>query len=305
VNQRASGSLAVIGAAVLFGTSATSRALADLDIDSTVVAAIRLLIGGGGLALLALHRFGWQMLVALWRRPVVLLMGTAVAGYQALFFIGTGRTGVAVGTLVSLALAPFAAGILGWLLGAGAPGRIWAVSTTLAVIGVGMLTELGGGGVIDPVGVAAALGAGGCYAVYTVIGGRIVREGFPSGAVLGASFAVGGLLLTPWLGGTGVSEFLTPRGLALALWLGIAATTVAYLLFGVGISRLAPGSVATLNLFEPVVAALFGVLLLNEAIAGIGLVGCALIVAALATLGIAESRTPRTPDTAGVGASTP
>jgi drug/metabolite transporter, DME family len=301
VNSRAGGSLAVIGAAVLFGTSATSRAIADVDIDSTVVAALRLLIGGGGLAALAVHRYGLPMVMSLVRRPAVLLMGSAVAGYQALFFIGTGRTGVAVGTLVSLALAPFAAGLLGWILGAGAPGRIWAFSTTLAVLGVGLVTGLTGGGQgLDGLGVAAALGAGGCYAVYTVIGGRLVREGIPSGAVLGAAFAVGALLLTPWLGGDGLGDILSPRGLLLALWLGLAATTVAYLLFGVGIARLAPGSVATLNLFEPVVAALLGVLLLGETIAGAGLIGCVLIVGALATLGVAESRTPTSP---GMGAS--
>jgi drug/metabolite transporter, DME family len=300
VNHRAGGSLAVIAAAVLFGTSATARAIADLDIDSTLVAALRLLVGGGGLAALAVHRFGLRTLMSLMRRPAILLMGTAVAGYQALFFIGTGRTGVAVGTLVSLALAPFAAGLLGWIMGAGAPGRIWVFSTTLAVIGVALVTGLTGGGqALDGLGIAAALGAGGCYAVYTVIGGRLVREGIPSGAVLGAAFAIGALLLTPWLGGD-VTQVLTPRGIALALWLGLAATTVAYLLFGVGISRLAPGSVATLNLFEPVVAALLGVLLLGEAIGGSGLVGCALIVGALATLGVAESRTPAGTD---VGAS--
>ena len=53
----------------------------------------------------------------------------AVAGYQALFFMGTARTGVAVGTLISLAIAPFLAGVLGWLLREGAPGWVWAVST--------------------------------------------------------------------------------------------------------------------------------------------------------------------------------
>lgn len=288
MNPRALGALAVIGAAFLFGTSATSRSLVGLDIESTVVAAMRLLIGGCGLFAFAALRHGWRSVVALWRKPTVLLMAAAVAGYQAMFFIGTGLTGVAVGTLDSLSLAPFIAGVLGWLTGAGAPGKVWAVSTGLAVVGLVLLT--GTGDSVDFLGVAAALGAGASYAVYTVVGVRLVREGVPAESSLGASFALGALFLTPWLGGGGVTEFASAQGVVFALYLGLVATTLGYVLFGIGITRLSPGSVATLNLAEPVVATVFGLLLLNEVIAPIGLAGCLLIVGALALLGITESK---------------
>lgn len=288
MNPRAVGALAVVGAAFLFGTSATSRALVDLDIESTVVAAVRLLIGGLGLFVIAGIRHGWTYVMLLWRRPTILLMAGAVAGYQALFFVGTGLTGVAVGTLASLSLAPFIAGVLGWATGAGAPGKVWAVSTGLAVVGLVLLT--GTGSSVDFVGVLAALGAGASYAVYTVVGGRLVKQGVAAEASLGASFALGALLLTPWLGGGGVGEFASVKGILFALYLGLIATTLGYLLFGVGITRLSPGSVATLNLAEPVVATIFGLLLLGEVIGPMGLVGCALIVGALALLGVTESK---------------
>ena len=288
MNSRGIGALAVIGAAILFGTSATSRALVDLDVDSTVVAAMRLLIGGAGLFVLASWRHGVRAIVMLWKKPAILVMAGAVAGYQAMFFVGTGLTGVAVGTLASLSLAPFIAGVLGWATGAGAPGRIWAISTVLAVVGLALLT--GTGADVNVLGVFAALGAGASYAIYTVVGARLVRQGVPADASLGSSFALGALLLTPWLGGSGLDQFATGKGLLFALWLGVIATTLGYLLFGVGITRLSPGSVATLNLAEPVVATLFGLLLLGEVIAPVGLLGCTLIVAALALLGITESK---------------
>ena len=289
MNPRAIGALAVIGAAVLFGTSATSRSLSDIHADSTVVAAVRLLIGGVALFAFAAYRHGLSMMLRLWRRPLVLFMAMSTAAYQALFFVGTGLTGVAVGTLASLSLAPFIAGVLGWATGAGSPGRIWAGSTALAVVGLAMLT--GTGGDVNVVGVIAAIGAGASYAVYTVFGSRLVHQGIPADATLGASFGLGGLLLSPWLTGSGLDQFATGKGIVVALWLGLAATAIAYWLFGIGITRLAPGSVATLNLAEPVVATLFGLLLLGEVIAPMGLVGCLLIVGALALLGISESRT--------------
>lgn len=288
MNHRARGALAVIGAAFLFGTSATSRELIGLDIESTVVAAMRLLIGGFGLFVFASWRHGLPAVVSLWRKPAVLLMAAAVAGYQAMFFIGTGLTGVAVGTLASLSLAPFIAGVLGWVSGAGAPGKVWAISTGLAVVGLVLLT--GTGDSVNFLGVTAALGAGASYAVYTVVGVRLVREGVPADCSLGASFALGALFLTPWLGGGGVAEFASVQGLIFALYLGLIATTLGYVLFGIGITRLSPGSVATLNLAEPVVATIFGLLLLGEVIGPLGLAGCVLIVGALALLGVTESK---------------
>ena len=78
------------------------------------------------------------------------------------------------------------------------------------------------------------------------------------------------------------------------LWLGLVATTVAYLLFGIGLRELQPGHIATLNLFEPAVATLLGVLVLGETLGAVGWIGCLLVLAALALLGIAENR--RTPD---------
>lgn len=274
------------------------------DAPALSVAAMRLLVGAAGLlAFVAVRdrrrpsaRMGGGVLV-LWRRPVVWIMGAAVAGYQAFFFLGTSRTGVAVGTLISLAVAPFLAGLLGWALREGAPGWVWAVSTVIAIAGVALLMtgsiESG-----DGWGMIAASVAGSCYAVYTVIGVRLSRgvDADPS-AVLAASFSVGALILLPAALTSG--WWLSPAGVLEVLWLGLVATTLAYLLFGVGLRALQPGHIATLNLLEPAVATLLGVVVLGETLGVGGWVGCLLVVVALALLGIAETR----PDAAQDGAS--
>lgn len=284
------GAVAVLLAAALFGTSATSLALLTPGAPGPSVAAMRLLVGAVGLVVVVLSRGGAADLTALWRRPAIWIMGAAVAGYQAFFFMGTARAGVAVGTLISLAAAPFLAGILGWVLREGAPGWTWVVSTVIAVVGLTLLvsTSLG---VEEPIGMVYSLGAGVCYAIYTVVGVRLSREGRPPSAVLAASFSIGAVILLPaavtsdwWFSAAGVVE---------VLWLGLATTTVAYLLFGVGLRTLQPGHIATLNLFEPVVATILGVVVLGEVLGMAGWVGTLLVLGALSLLGLSEGRRSR------------
>ena len=172
-------SLAVLGAAVLFGTSGTSKALLIPDAAPISVAALRLVVGAAGLVLFVRWIGRTDQFKALLRRPIIWGMGAAVAGYQGMFFIALGRTGIAVGTLVCLGSAPLMAGLLGWLVGEGAPGWLWAGVTAIAVTGLAMLT-LGSEIAPDPVGILAALGAAACYAGYTVFGARLARDGFDS-----------------------------------------------------------------------------------------------------------------------------
>lgn len=281
--------VAVLMAAALFGTSGTARALLVPESWPPGVAAVRLLVGALGLLVFVRVTQGTLNAVrALWRRPGIWVAGAAVAGYQGLFFMGVDRTGVAIGTLVSLGLAPLLAGLLGWALGEGPPGWSWVLFTTVAVAGLSLLT-LGGTSGADPLGVLAALGAGCCYAAYTVLGAREARAGADAGAVMAAAFALGAVVLLPFLPAA-VQWLWSPAGLCLAVWLGIAATTVAYLLFGSALPVLQPGHIATLNLFEPVVATLLGVTLLGETLTGSAWLGCLLVMLSLVGLGLGERR---------------
>ena len=288
-----------MAAAVLFGTTGTVRQLLVPDAPGPGVAAMRLLVGAAGLVAFVIWRGDVSRLRELWRRPAIWFMGAAVAGYQAFFFIGTARTGVAIAALLALGSAPFLAGLLGWALREGAPGWMWAASTTIAVVGLSLLVA-GSLTTGDPVGMLSALAAGACYAVFTVVGVGVSREGYSGSAVLASSFAVGALLLIP--AAVSSSWWLDPGGVVTVLWLGLGTTTLAYLLFGLGLRVLQPGHIATLTLLEPAVATLLGVLVLQEPLSAIGWIGCLLIVVALALLGTAENR--RETSSAAQGATT-
>lgn len=273
----------VLGAAALFSTSGTSKALLEPDAAPASVAAVRLAVGALGMVGFVAWRGSGGDAFVLMRRPLVWLMALGVAGYQGFFFVGVQLTGVATGTLVALGSAPFMAGVLGWFVGEGAPGWVWLGATVVGISGLLLLT---GSGDANPVGVLAALAAAASYAVYTVFGARLSRDGHDASAVLTAAFVLGAVLLTPFLMQAG--WVFSGSGLVLAAWLGLVATTVAYLLFGLGLPVLQPGHIATLTLLEPVGATLWGVLLLGETLGATGWVGCSLILGALVVVGVRE-----------------
>ena len=289
-SQRRLASAAVLGSAALFGTSGTARVLLQPAAPAAGAAAARLIVGAAGLVAWASRTpQGREALLRLWRQPIIWAMGVTVAAYQVFFFLAMSRTGVAIGTLASLALTPFMAGILGWVMREGAPGYVWLVSTVLAISGVALLT-IGAGDQRDVLGIAFGLAAGASYAFYTVFGVRFARAGEEPTHVLAASFAISGLLVIPVFIASG-TWWMSWSSVLLILWLGLATTTLAYILFGMGFRVLQPGHIATLNLAEPVIATLLGVIVLGEVLGPLGALGCLLVIIGLGALGFSEGRT--------------
>ncbi|WP_233507064.1 DMT family transporter [Spongiactinospora gelatinilytica] len=131
--MKLNGPLAVVGAAMLWGTAGTAGALAVLggvDVAPVSLAAARLLIGGLLLAVLT----GAPAAVALLTgngpaRLPMLLAAVAAAGYQLAFFAAVTRTGVAIGTVVAIGSGPIFTGVLAWLIDGVRPTPRWAAAT--------------------------------------------------------------------------------------------------------------------------------------------------------------------------------
>ncbi len=284
--------LEVLGAAVLFGTTGTSQALGPSGTTPVGVGAARLVIGGAGL-LATLPWVGGDRRAALrlMRSRWGLLAGVMTAAYQLCFFAGVSRAGVALGTLVTIGSGPVFTALLSWVLLRERPGRGFVPATTLAVVGLVLLTVDGAERPgVDVGGLVLSLLSGLGYALYTVAAKRMISQGAHSSDAMGAAFGLGGLLLVPVLLTQPLGWLTTASGIVMALWLGLATTTVAYLLFGRGLRELPAGPVTTLVLAEPVVATLLGVVVLGERLGVVGWVGCTLVVAGLAVQGLASSR---------------
>lgn len=281
-----------LGAAALFGTTGTAQALGPTGTTPLGVGAARIAVGGAGL-LVVLPAVGGSRreALALWRSRWGLLSGLTTALYQVCFFAGVSRAGVALGTLVTIGSGPVFTGLLSWLVLRARPARSWVVATSVCVVGLVLLVGSGAEQPhVDPLGLLLALVSGLGYAVYTVSSKRLITGGHRSETVMTAAFSLGGLLLLPVLVTQPLSWLATPGGAALALWLGLGTTTLAYVLFGRALHHLHAGPVTTLGLAEPVVATVLGVVVLGETLTRAGWLGAALVLGGLVLQGAASSR---------------
>jgi DME family drug/metabolite transporter len=286
------GVLEVLGAAVLFGTTGTSATFAPATAGSVAIGAARLVIGGLVL-LMVLPRLGGRRgaVLAAWRTPVGLLAGVMTALYQLAFFAGVSLAGVALGTLATIGSGPILVGLLSWAFLRERPTATWWTSTLVCIAGLALLTLDGSGQPSVAIGgLALSLAAGAGYAAYTVAAKELMRRGVRSEEAMATAFGLGGVLLVPVLLVAGVAWLATIQGLAVALWLGLATLTVAYVLFGRGLRVLPAGPVATLVLAEPLVATLLGVGLLRETLGAMGWLGALLVGAGLALQGLVSVR---------------
>ena len=298
--------LSAVGAAALWGTTGTAQALGPDSSDPASVGAARVALGALVLALLAWRagalpsREGSHARGLLARTPapvLIVLGGLTVATYQAFFFQGVARAGVAVGTVVALGVAPLATGLLGLLLGERVTRR-WALATAGAIVGVLLLVagSAGDGGRLDLVGIAAALGAGVSYAGYTIAARALMVQGWPGLRVMAWFFALRALFLAPALALGDLGWLATTSGVLMVLWLGIAATGLSYVLFQHGLGSLPASTVATLSLAEPVTATLLGVLVLREHLTGLTTLGIAVVVASLSVMALRRRARPVIPE---------
>jgi drug/metabolite transporter, DME family len=275
--------LQVLLAALCFATTGTAQALGPSGTDPIAVGAARILVGGTLLVLVALA--GRAFTGRRWAPGPVLAAVAAVATYQLAFFAAVADTGVAVGTIVALGSAPALAGLFEWLLGR-RPEPRWAIATGLACAGVALLALAGGEASVSPLGIGLAVVAGGSYAVYTLAAKRLLSDGHAPEAVMAVAFGLAAIVLLPALALSGPGWLLHADGIALAVFLGVIPTALAYVLFARGLKRLSASETATLTLAEPLTAGLLGAIVLAEPMTAMSAAGAGLVLAGLVALGV-------------------
>lgn len=287
----------ILLAAALWGTTGTARALGPADADPLSVGAVRIVIGGALLALVAVVRRGHGP-TRLAAGPTI-LAAAGVALYQLAFFSGVAILGVALGTIIAIGSAPIVTGLLSVLRG-DRPTRRWYLATAAAVLGVALLAVPGPGPALDPRGVFLALAAGTGYALYATCAKALLRASPPL-VVMAAAFAGGALLLLPVAIRTDLRWLAEPGGLPVALHLGIVTTAVAYAIFGRGLALVPTTTAATLSLFEPLTASALGMVVLGERLTPLQALGAVAVLVGVAIIATGDSRpsSPASPAAAG------
>lgn len=161
----------------------------------------------------------------------------------------------------------------------------------LAGTGIALIAPWSGGGGVDPVGVALALAAGGCWAAYIVLGGRLSRELHGSAAV-SVGMLVASIAVLPFALSSGGLAAFTPRLLPPAIGVAVLSSALPYTLEMHALRLLPERTFSILMSLEPAVAALCGLLLLGERLTLPQWIAVVLVIAASAGATLTSRSSP-------------
>ena len=288
LRQRA-GLLQICLAGVLWGTGGLAVQVirehaplspATISAYRTTIAALVLLA-----ACVAMRQLGGVRQLLADRPGPTTFVGLATAAYQALYFASVVWVGVTVSTVVSLGVAPLALALRDTIRRR-TPPELPEVLTVVAAL-AGLMLVCGSAGLDDtgphPVlGVLAAIASGSAYAVATDVGEPLARSTEPL-VLTTAATLVGacGLLPVALLAG---GPWTTSDQVAIGtlVYLGGFTFAVAYALLYSGLRTTSSSAAVVATLLEPVTAAVAAAAFLGERLSAWGLVGIALVVAAIA-----------------------
>lgn len=196
----------------------------------------------------SLDRRRWSLLVP---------YGLALGAMNLAFYLALER--IPLGLAVALEfVGPLGVAILGSRRPAD---LLWAL---LAGVGILLLTPRFGGADLDPLGIVLALAAGGCWAVYILVGGRLSRRFSRGGEAAALGMLVSTALLLPVAAPVLARADLRPPVLGIALAVALLSSALPYTLEMVALRALPSRTFGILMSLEPAAATAIGWLLLGE-----------------------------------------
>lgn len=161
------------------------------------------------------------------------------------------------------------------------------VALFLALSGTALTIQITSGGSI--VGILLGIAAAVDYAIYILLGSRIVKRSGSIGstAVIIASTAGVYAIIAPI---HGLTFPVDVQGWVAILAIALVSTVLAFVTFFAGLKRIGPTTASTLSTFEPIVAVALAAVVLGETITPVQALGGALILAAVVILSRNELR---------------
>jgi inner membrane transporter RhtA len=204
--------------------------------------------------------------------PLTAAFGLVLAGMNLSFYASIDR--IPLGIAVSLEfVGPLAVAVGGsrrWI------DLVWVV---LAVAGILALTHAGGARPVDGLGVAFALLAGCCWGAYILLSARVGRM-FERGTGLALAMCFASLVTLPVGVAAAGARLVAPRSLALGCAVGMLSSAIPYSFELEALRRIAAPVFGVLMSLEPAMAALAGLLVLDQGLSARTLVGIVLVISA-------------------------
>lgn len=281
------GSAAIIFACLLWGTTGTAASFTP-DVSPLATGAFAMGVGGLLLVLCSLKNLRKDNAKLLSQYRLLLVGGLSVAVYPLAFYSSMRLSGVAIGTVVSLASAPFFTVLLECLISKKSVSNKWLISFAIGVVGIILLAT----GKIDIaqyetqvmehyLGIILGLLAGLSYALYSWTAKCMISKDIHSKSAMAGMFGLAAVLLLPSLILTGDNLFATTSNSLVALYMAIIPMFLGYVLFGYGLNYIEASQATLLTLLEPAVATVMAVLIVGEKFSLIGWLGISLILLCL------------------------
>jgi drug/metabolite transporter (DMT)-like permease len=225
--------------------------------------------------------------------PMLAVYGVlGIVGTQFMFFVAIERLPIGLALLIEFT-APLMIAI--WFrFGLGHPTRpaVWG-ALVAALVGLAIVAQVWDGFSLDPLGVAAAVGAAIALAIYYVTADIQVRRPEARDAVSLTMWGMGmatrfWAIVQPWwsfpfdalagsaqlLGETGP----TVPSIGLATWMVVLGTVVPFSLVVVSMQHLRASQASVVGMTEPIMATLIAWLVLGEAFTPVQMAGAAIVL---------------------------
>ncbi|MDN2661973.1 DMT family transporter [Psychromonas sp. 14N.309.X.WAT.B.A12] len=282
------GVFAILFSSLLWGTTGTAASYAS-SISPLAIGSFTMGIGGLLLAINGAKHIRLDINRLLQARYVLLIGAIALAIYPLAFYSAMRLSGVAIGTVVSIASAPFFVAIIERLFSKeNNIDGYWLFSLLLGAIGIAFLasTETSvSSSTLDMsnkyLGILLGFVAGFTYALYSWAAKALINRGVSSKSAVGSIFGLGGILLVPVFLLNTNTFIISSVNTMVLLYIAIIPMFIGYLCFGFGLKTIHASKATLLTLFEPAVAAIFAVCVVGESISLLGWFGLFLIMICL------------------------
>lgn len=225
------------------------------------------LVGAQGTSALRVG-FAALMLVCIWRpwrwslnrqqALALLSFGVALGGMNLMFYMALRDIPFGIAVAIEFS-GPLAVAIY---YSRRAVDFVWLA---LAIVGLALILPFGANAAslqLSPVGIACAVGAAICWALYIVLGRRLGN--IPSGQAVSLGLLCAAFVVVPFGVAEAGTKLLTPSILLFGIMVAAISSALPYTLEMMALRRLPPATFGIALATEPAIAAFMGMMLLSE-----------------------------------------
>ena len=288
VQLQKSAQLSIIFAAVCWGLLGVfTRPLIDAGFSVLEVAAIRNIAAGACLILFILVTNREKLKIRIKDIWIFIFMGGFGLVLNSMCYFNTIELTTLSAASILLYTSPYMVMLISALLFKDKITLQKISALLIAFTGCVMTVGVIGSHDISTIGILTGLGAAFCYSLYTIFG-KIALKRYDPLTVTAYAFVLAGIILIPFFNVGKMAHLVQASSMGLWNLLGLAflVTFIPFVAYIKGLEKLEPSRVVILAFVEPLTSSVAGILIYQEMLSFIKILGMALIFLSLVILNL-------------------